>query len=1172
MTLAEYELADRTTRDDGTVFLTGVQALARLPVEQLRVDRLAGLNTAAFASGYPGSPLAGLDMALEQAAGQAPELPIVLRPALNEELGVSAVMGSQLAASRPDAIYDGVVGLWYGKAPGLDRSSDALRHAVYTGTSPGGGAVAIVGDDPAAKSSTLPSSSDATFVDLHLPILYPGDVSQALDLGRHAIALSRASGLWVGLKVVSAVADGTGSVALDPTRVSPKMPTVDGEPYECRPDALLLGAHSMEIERELRGIRTEIAVRYGELNQLNRLSVRCDDAWLGIIASGVTHRELMEALRRLGLDTVDLANGGIRVLEMQMPIPFSTEVVRDFARGLEEVMVVEEMNPTLARLIRDCLYGAVDRPFVTGKVDRHGAPQFPDHGPLTADRIVGPLRRALEGRLGERMTPRTEARRRIEVPLNTSRSPAFCSGCPHNLSTRTPEGTVVGAGIGCHTMALLSDDPRLGEIVSITAMGNEGAPWIGLSPFVQTPHLTQNLGDGTYFHSGQLAVQAAVDAGVDVTFKILLNGHVAMTGGQLPPGQLDVAGLARVLLTQGVAKIIVTTDDVKRVRGTRPPAGVDVWDRARIIEAQEALAATPGVTVMVHDQPCTAALRKQRKRGTAPTPETRLLINEEICEGCGDCAERSSCLSLHPVETAVGTKTRIDQSSCNIDTSCLDGDCPSFVSVRPARARRFRRLFSHLRRPEVLPELRSDTPTRSLPTPPDMAEPAAADPPSCEVRLAGIGGTGVVTVSQVLGTAAMLEGRFVRGLDQTGLSQKAGPVVSDVLIASESTDDATNHIGEGRADVMLALDTVVGASQQVLAATSPGTRLVGSTSRTPTASMVSDPRENHDDWGTLVSRIEGACDAGAIWLDATAVATHLVGNAATANMVVLGAAFQAGLLPVAWESLVAAVELNGVAAAANTQALRWGRCAVADPDHLAAALGSAVPVAGTASASDGGDPATGSMLEELSSIGAPDDLIATVTDRIGRIVDYQGVSLADTYRDLMLRTAACEQQVAPGCWDLTSTVAVELHRVMTYKDEYEVARLLTDEPTMQAARRLVDGPAVVHWNLHPPLLRAMGVNSKMRVSSRLAPAMRVLARGKALRGRWFDPFGHTAVRRAERRLAGDYQAALEDALDALDSSNHRGHVERLGVSSRVRGYEDRKLAAISEACEELDSR
>ena len=1186
MAIIDYDLADRTTRDDGTVFLTGVQALARLPVEQLRVDRHSGLNTAAFVSGYPGSPLAGLDLEMERATRDSPELPIVLRPAVNEELAVSAVMGSQLASSRPDATHDGVVGLWYGKAPGLDRSSDALRHAVFAGTSPHGGAVAIVGDDPAAKSSTLPSSSDATLVDLHLPILYPGDVAQALELGRHAIALSRASGLWVGLKVVGSVADGTGSVALDPHRVDPVVPTIDGQAYECHPDGLLLGAHSMEIERELRGIRSELAVRYGELNELNRLTVDCADAWLGIIASGVTHRELMEALRRLGLDAEDLRACGIRILEMRMPIPFSPDVVRGFARGLEEVMVVEEMNPTLARLVRDCLYGAPDRPFVTGKVDRLGSPQFPEDGPLTAERIVGPLRRALEPRLGDRLVPRAEARGRISIPVHETRTPAFCSGCPHNLSTRTPQGSVVGAGIGCHTMALLGDDPRLGEIVTITAMGNEGAPWIGMSPFVETPHFTQNLGDGTYFHSGQLAVQAAVAAGVDITFKILLNGHVAMTGGQHPQGFLEAGDLSRMLLLEGVAKVVITTDDVRRVRRSRPPKGVEILERSRILEAQEVLAATPGVTVMIHDQPCAAELRRRRKRGSAPTPAMKLMIHEDVCEGCGDCAEKSSCLSLHPVETDLGRKTRIDQAGCNLDHSCLDGDCPSFISVEPigGRLRQTLRRLTPLRpagsglalprkdpasplAPVVAPGPRANA-TAGPVGPPDCEPPAPAGIDAAKVRFAGIGGTGVLTVSQILGTAAMLDGLEVHGLDQTGLSQKAGPVVSDLLIATEQPTDATNHIGEGQADVLVALDAVVAAAEDVLACTTQDTTLVGSLSQTPTVAMVTRPDDDHDDHAVLRSRVEAACGAEGRWLDSIAIATHLTGRPATANAVVLGAVFQSGVLPVSWDSLVAAVELNGVAVEANLAALGWGRCAVEHPGELDAALKAAATTAFPPATRPGSSDrrlttAIESTNAHLLSLGAPEELLELVSDRASRIADYQDVDLALDHLRIALRSADREQQVLPGEWVLTNTVVRELFHVQAYKDEYEVARLLADETALEAAGSLVDGPARIHWNLHPPLLRAMGMERKLRISTRYAPAMRLLARGKRLRGRWFDPFGHSRVRKTERRLARDYRRTVERALESLTADNHPEAVRVLGATEAVRGYEDRKLAAIA---------
>ena len=487
--------------------------------------------------------------------------------------GLTAVMGSQLAATRPDARYDGVVGLWYGKAPGLDRACDALRHAVFAGTSKLGGAVAIVGDDPSAKSSTLPSSSDATFVDLHMPIIYPAGVQEALDLGRHAIALSRASGLWVGLKIEASVADGTRTIELDPERIQPVMPLIDGERYECIPDAMLLSAHSLEVERELRRIRQELAVRYAAENGLNRITIDPPDPWIGLVASGYTYRETLEALRRLGLTTPDMIrDAGIRMMKMSMPIPFDPETMRGFARGLEELFVIEEMNPTLERWVREALYHETDRPIITGKHDPDGRPLLPTDGMLDADRMIEGLRRRLERRLGDRLAPREPERSSPLLPLSLDRSPYFCSGCPHNQSTRVPEGSLVGAGIGCHTMALLVDDDRLGDIVGISAMGNEGASWIGMSEFVDTQHLFQNLGDGTFFHSGQLAIQAAVAAGVNITYKLLFNGTVAMTGGQDAQGGVGVPQVVQILLAYGVAEVLITTDDLGRYRGVRLPS------------------------------------------------------------------------------------------------------------------------------------------------------------------------------------------------------------------------------------------------------------------------------------------------------------------------------------------------------------------------------------------------------------------------------------------------------------------------------------------------------------------------------------------------------------------------------------------------------------------------
>lgn len=1158
-----YQLDDWITSDEGSVFCTGVQALARLPIEQLRADRAAGHNTAAFASGYPGSPLGGFDIELARAAKRT-DLPIVLRPAVNEELGVSAVMGSQLAAGRPDARYDGVIGLWYGKAPGLDRASDALRHAVFTGTSALGGAVAIVGDDPAAKSSTLPSSSDATMIDLHLPILYPADVAEALDLGRHAIALSRASGLWVGLKIVSAVADGSGTIQLDPHRVQPIMPTIDGEPYRFQPDALLLSAHSLEIEQQLRGVRTDLAVAYGVANQLNRVTVESPSAWLGVIASGLTYRELMEAFSRLGLDPAALSAAGIRVLQMQMPIPFDPAVVRSFAVGLEEVMVVEEMNPSLERLVRDALYGVADQPLVTGKVDRAGNTQIPKHGPLGTDQMVEPLRAALTDRIGHLLTPRKPERTRIDLSVLESRSPAFCSGCPHNRSTRVPEGSLVGAGIGCHTMALLGNDDRVGEIVCIAAMGNEGAPWIGMSEFVETEHFTQNLGDGTYFHSGQLAIAAAVDAKVNITFKLLHNGHIAMTGGQLPPGQRGLADITKMLQAQGVARIIVTSDDVRRTRDAHLPSGVDLWDRARLIEAQEQLASTAGTTVLIHDQPCAAELRRHRRRSPKVATPPRVLINDRVCEGCGDCSERSACLSVQPIETPLGRRTQIDQGSCNLDQSCVDGDCPSFLTVVPATTRWWNRAGA-----QSGPSRRTGVPLVAPPT--DLPE-STPHLKAAKVRLAGVGGTGVVTAAQIVATAAMLDGLDVRGLDQTGLSQKAGPVVSDILFGRDDTSIGGNHLGAGQADGLIALDAIVAAAETALAAASPDlTRLVGSRSITPTVAMVLHPERTPIDPEAVLERIESACRPGARWVDAEAVAERLVGAPATANLVVIGMAMQAGILPVTAASMASAIELNGVSVAANHAAFAWGRAAVADPSTVSSALADH-PASFTRQASKTRLPHDLlAGLEKLRDAGAPDELVASATLRVWELIGFDGAHLAATYVDGLGRAAHAEQRVAPGSWELTEIYALEQYRVMAYKDEYEVARLLVDPTTLEAAASLVDGPAKVSWKLHPPVLRALGMERKITVGTWAAPGLALLAKGKRLRGTPLDPFGYSKVRRAERKLAADYAASMDEIFRGLTAENLSKAIEIASLPATVRGYEDRKLEAMTRVEQTLAS-
>ena len=1152
-----YRLGDRYTHDEGSVFLSGIQALARLPIEQLRVDRFNGLNTAAFVSGYQGSPLAGFDSEMKRAAEVVPDLPIICRPAVNEELAATAVMGSQLAATRPDARYDGVVGLWYGKAPGLDRACDAIRHAVFAGTSPKGGAVAIVGDDPSAKSSSLPSSSDATFVDLHMPIMYPATVQEALDMGRHAIALSRASGLWVGLKIEASVADGTSTINLNPNRIQPVMPVINGEKYECVPNAKLLSNYALEIEHELRGIRSKLAVQYASDNHLNRITIDPTDAWIGLMAPGYTYRELLEALRRLGLSTPEMiANAGIRVMKLNMPVPFNPNTIRNFARGLDELFVVEEMNPTLERWVREALYHETDRPIITGKHDPDGAPLLPVDGMLDADRMIDGLRSRLETRLKDRLAPPEP--KQESVALSVNRSPYFCSGCPHNQSTRVPEGALVGAGIGCHTMALLVDDERIGDIIGLAAMGNEGAAWIGMSDFVDTDHLFQNLGDGTFFHSGQLAIQAAVSAGVNITYKLLYNGTVAMTGGQDPEGGVGVPEIVQILQAHGVAQVLITTDDVDRYRRITLPSDVAVWDRRRLIEAQKKLAAVPGVTVLIHDQPCAAESRRKRKRGKVPTPETRVAINHRICEGCGDCGQKSSCLSVEPFNTRFGRKTRINQQSCNLDFTCADGDCPSFMKAIPSKSGRMNSLLQKLQRTKG-----TKYPIAPIDAVPDPVPHSEQN--SWSIRMAGVGGTGVVTAAQILGTAAMLSGQHVNGLDQTGLSQKAGPVISDLRLSTAEFPPPSNHLGDHQADALVAFDQLAAASPKCLAAMSrERTIVVGSVSGSPTGAMITQPTLTQPSVPELERLIQNATTGSGIWMDAIQLCTQLTGASAGANVFLLGVAIQAGAIPIPPKFLEEAIHLNGVAVEKNLAAFRWGRCFGANEGSVGALI--------KTDESEFVVEISEALMEtvgEICNVCENNELEIPLSTYASELIDYQNSNYAKMYLDRVLTIARAELSIAPGTSDLTATVANSLYHLLAYKDEYEVARLMLDEEGLDPIANSIDGPLTASWQLHPPILRALGLKNKISIPMTTAPLMKMLAKGKSLRGTKADIFGYAAVRKVERAMIPEFQAALTVLIDNLSQENLSDAIEIAALPQQVRGFEDIKLERAASYREEL---
>jgi len=1150
-----YELSDRYLGREGRVLLTGVQALARLPIEQLHRDRAAGRDTAAFVSGYPGSPLGGLDREIERARLLAGDLPIVHRPAVNEELAATAVMGSQLASGRLDATVEGVVGVWYGKAPGLDRAGDAMRHGVFAGAHPTGGVVVLVGDDPACKSSTMPSSSDATLVDLHMPILYPGTVAECLELGVHAVALSRACGVWSAMKIVTAVADGSGTVDLPVVDRDPLVPFVEinGKRWVCRPSARFLGARMVDVEREFREVRLPLAERYGIENRLNRVTVDPSDAWIGLVATGFTFYELLDALRRLGLgDERSIAAAGVRLLQLRMPVPFDAALVRRFAAGLDEIVVVEEKNGTLEWLVKDALYGGPHQPRVVGKTDEDGRTLMRSWGPLDADAILPGLRARLARRLEDRLAPLpVVAPARALIPLSVERTPYFCSGCPHNWGIKVPAGALVGAGTGCHGMTLLMDADRVGETIGITAMGNEGAQWVGMAPFVRTDHLFQNEGDGTFFHSGQLALQYCIGAGVNVTFKILYNATVAMTGGQDSVAAVAVPELCTILRAYGVAKVVVTTDDLARYRAVTLPPGVEVRDRVDIVNVQDELRATPGVTVLVHDQRCAAEVRRDRHRGRVVTPTKRVVINPRVCEGCGDCGDVSGCLSVQPVDTPFGRKTAIEQASCNLDYSCVHGDCPAFMTVEPARTTNTTNATNTT---NIVDETPGELPS------PDVH--AFDDPNLVRIRLAGIGGTGVVTAAQILATAAMLDGWEVRGLDQTGLSQKAGPVVSDLVLARPG-HGSSNLVGDSQADVMIAFDELVAASDPVVrSARRERTVVVGSSHPTPTGRMITRPDLAYPTEGAR-ARIAARTDLQASrYLDAEQLTIALTGNAATANMLLLGVAVQHGVVPVSPVATERAIKLNGVAVDANMAAFSWGRRYAHDPDDVTRRARTTTSGPPTQLVTVAELPAD--LARVVAALPTDTDTNATVGLLAADLVGYQHERYAATFLDTVERVAAAEHHVAPGSSRLTQTAARSLHKLMAYKDEYEVARLLLLPEAIAAAEAVGGRRAVVTWHLHPPLLARLGVHHKLKFGPWSRPLLHALLLSKRLRGTPLDPFGRTPLRRTERALPGEYRAALDLVLRSLSADNLEIAIALAQLPDHVRGYESLKRRRVDE--------
>ena len=1148
-----FELMDKYNRTDGVVLLTGIQALVRVPMDQARLDLAAGRKTGTFITGYPGSPLGVFDKALADARSLLSQYDIVHQPAVNEELGAVAVWGSQQTPRPYSEGRTGVVGIWYGKAPGVDRSGDSFRHGNYMGVHAGGGVLALAGDDPSAKSSTLPTDSQSAFYDLAFPIIVPSSIQDVLDLGLYGISLSRFSGNWVAMKMVTNLCDGLATVEVHTKRefVTPVV-EINGLPWRHRQRSSVLTPISLDQETELFGARLAAAKAHLEANGVNRVVRRSANDRLGIVSYGKPFVDFTEALAQLATKT-DLPP--IRILKLGASYPLPERTIREFADGLAEILVIEEKRSFVETQIKEVLYASTARPSVLGKLDRGGKPLVPATGELNQDRIGKLLRAWLQAHVPG-LEPGVE-RTRIELPVaqataTAQRPAAYCSGCPHSRSTVVPSGALIGGGCGCHSMIYTEPRHKHDDLFSVVPMGTEGAEWIGLAPFVETPHMFQNLGDGTYFHSGINAVRACIDAGVNITFKLLFNSAIAMTGGQSVPGSHGVQSLTRELEAMGVIRTIVCTDDTRKYRRGAVADNVTIRPREYLDRAQDELASTRGVTVLLFDQYCAAEARRLRKRGAMPTPPARVVINERVCEGCGDCQTKSNCLSVIPVSTELGRKTQIHNPSCNRDYSCLTGDCPSFVTVLPRRATR------HAGRQRVeVPVV--DEPRNRAAVPDDPAR-------SYSLVLAGIGGTGVMTANQILAVAAMLDGYSCVGLDQTGLSQKAGPVLSHLRI-SRGPVALPGAVARGAADALLAFDAIVAVSEPALAGlNATRTASIVNSDIAPTRDMIVEASMRDGvDLEVLVNRIARACAPGRTsTIAATSLSESIFDDNMPANLLMVGAAYQAGLIPLTADSIRAAIRANGVSVDKNLAAFEWGRKSQAAPElqSEASRLGM-LPMNPISKAKE-------QAAQLTKQLDLPDRLRDRVAEFAAELIDYGGAKVAGRYLSLVALAVRSEQSEGPQAGDFSMAVANNFFKVLAYKDEYEVARLMLIERFRADIADQV-GPATVYYHLHPPLLRAFGLSRKIRIRSTWAvPLFTVLRALRPLRSTPFDPFGYTKIRRRERRFIDDYERAVVQATNFLAESPDKALAVAM-LPESVRGYESIKDVALDDFYRSLET-
>ncbi len=1194
----DYTLEDKFTRTQGRIYLSGVQALVRLPLMQRLRDQAAGLNTGGFISGYRGSPLGGFDLELWRARKHLEAAGVKFQPGLNEDLGATMVWGTQQTNLFPGATVDGVYAMWYGKGPGVDRCGDVFKHGNAAGTSRHGGVLALAADDHACRSSTLPHGSEGEFTSALMPILNPAGVQDILDMGMIGWAMSRFTGRWVGFKTIAETVESSASVDVNPFALQ----IVTPEDFELPPGGLNIRWPDPPLDQEMRLHRYAVkaAQAFARANGIDRTVIDSPNARLGIVTTGKSYLDVLQALEVLGLDARTCAELGIRVYKVGMTWPLEPVGIAQFARGLEDILVVEEKHAFIESQMKEQFYnfdGGRDgsRPSIVGKYDESGEWILPSTNELTPARIARVIARRLERfhrseHINQQLAFLTSKEAELALPrAQFPRVPHYCSGCPHNTSTKVPEGSRGMAGIGCHYMVTWMDR----DTDTFTQMGGEGVTWCGQAGFTETQHVFQNLGDGTYFHSGSLAVRQAVSAGVNITYKILYNDAVAMTGGQPVDGTLTVPQIAHQMRAEGVQTIVVLSDEIAKWSDPSIfPSGVEFFDRRELDNVQKRLREVKGVSILIYDQTCATEKRRRRKRGKMVDPAKRVFVNTLVCEGCGDCGKKSFCVSVLPKDTEFGRKREIDQSNCNKDYSCVEGFCPSFVTVHGIAPRKGKKVSAA----EKL---------ANLPAPPvrtDLSQP-------WNILITGVGGTGVVTIGALLGMAGHLEGRGSTVLDQTGLAQKGGAVTTHIRIAKSPGDIHAVRIAAGEADLVLGCDMVVvndywalskiraGRTQVVLNSyeAMPGTFTTRPDMQFPAAEIVSAVRTALDGDEPLV-------------VDATQLATALMGDAIAANLFMLGYAWQQGLVPLSLEAIHRAVELNGAAVEMNKTAFAWGRLAVVEPRAVEEAAGvirnaptraeatprelpmlAPTPSEGHESglmpqrdtdlraedelrhvpASSGGDVAF-LPLDDARLSRSLDEVIAR---RVAFLTDYQNAAYAKRYADFVAKVRSAESAKAPGSTDLSEAVARYFFKLMAYKDEYEVARLYTSGEFRRRLEQQFEGDFAqirsgLHFHLAPPLLakkNAKGELVKREYGPWVFTAFKLVAKLRFLRGTSLDVFGYTAERRGERQLIADYERTVSGLLDRLDAGNVDLAAEIASIPEHIRGYGHVKEAHLHQA-------